>query len=509
MMRPVILGAGLAGFSTALALAPTPVIVVSPRPLGDGCSSAWAQGGIAAAIGSGDKAEFHAKDTLASGGGLNDAAIVRQTTNDAASVIERLAKQGVAFDRDTKGNLLLGLEAAHGKHRIVHIKDSTGLAITQALIKTARTIPSIEIIENARAIDLIQEDGAIAGVVIRKEGIETTVPTSCVVLATGGGAALWRETTNPHENWGSGLALAARAGATLGDLEFLQFHPTAIDIGLDPMPLASEAIRGEGALLINELGIRFTEELQPRDVVTRAIWDQLAKGHSVFLDAREALGNSFKERFPSVYAACISARIDPALRPIPVRPAAHYHMGGVSTDARGRTDISGLWACGEVACTGLHGANRLASNSLLEAASFGERVAEDINNSSEAQRHNGGSRALQTQRSRIPAGARPVQSSRKRGHGAGITTGEVEKIRATMSDDVGVIRDSVGLNHACDTLLPLAGKSDMALVGLMIATCALRREESRGAHFRKDFPETNPVGERSRFRLDDLKDFTC
>jgi L-aspartate oxidase len=256
------------------------------------------------------------------------------------------------------------------------------------------------------------------------------------------------------------------------------------------MPLASEALRGEGAVLINEAGERFTDVLQRRDVVTRAIWDQITKGHRVYLDAREALGDTFKERFPTIYAICASARIDPATMPIPVRPAAHYHMGGVLTDAQGRTDVSGLWACGEVACTGFHGANRLASNSLLEAASFGGRVAEDVKNFT----------ISETKDKRISASAETR---------SGITTEEISEIRRVMSEDVGVIRDKTGLIRACDFLSSLAGKSDRAMVGLMIATCALRREESRGAHFRSDFPKTDPVGKRSVFKLSDLEDFPC
>ena len=316
-----------------------------------------------------------------------------------------------------------------------------------------------------------------------------------MVLATGGASGLWRDTTNPHENWGGGLALAARAGATLGDLEFMQFHPTAIDIGRDPMPLASESLRGEGAVLIDETGARFTEELQPRDVVTREIWDHISKGHRVFLDARQAVGDKFAEHFPTIYEICVSAGIDPSCTPIPVRPAAHYHMGGVLTDAHGRTDVGGLWACGEVACTGLHGANRLASNSLLEAASFGWRVAEDIKNSLFRRKP----------KTRMPVDSYVRSRARWIQAFAGMTEEEErEKIRATMSDDVGVIRDQAGLEHAIMLLSPLAEQSDMALVGLMIAHCALQREESRGAHFRSDFPHTDPIGQRSQFRLADI-----
>jgi L-aspartate oxidase len=483
-MKPVILGAGLAGLSAALELAPLPVVVVSPRPLGEGCSSAWAQGGLAAAVGPGDRPEYQLQDTLAAGNGLNDEAIVRQTMNDAPDVIDWLVKNGVAFDRDANGQLLLGLEAAHGRNRIVHAKDATGLVIMQALIQKARATPSIEIIENARAVELLTEDGAIQGIVLDNAGSEIRLNTTQVILATGGGVALWRDTTNPHENWGSGFVLAARAGATLGDLEFLQFHPTAFDIGRDPMPLASEALRGEGAVLITEKKERFTNELQARDVVTRAIWSQMSKGHRVFLDARKALGGSFAQRFPTIHAICVSAGIDPTTAPIPVRPAAHYHMGGVLVDARGRTDVEGLWCCGEAACTGLHGANRLASNSLLEAASFGRRVAQDLAGA-----------VHREPKSAVAKTASPLHETK------------AAEIRAIMSDDVGVIRSGLTLQHAIETLVPLAKTSNMALAGLMVAHCALMRKESRGAHYRTEFPQTNPEAKRTAFRLSDLEEY--
>jgi L-aspartate oxidase len=325
---------------------------------------------------------------------------------------------------------------------------------------------------------LLTADSSICGVVLRRGTEQTAFRTNAVVLASGGAAALWRDTTNPHENWGSGLALAARAGATLADLEFMQFHPTAIDIGRDPMPLASEALRGEGAVLVDETGTRFIHELQPRDIVARAIWQQIAKGRCVFLDARQALGDKFAARFPTIHALCASGGIDPATMPIPVRPAAHYHMGGVRTDARGRADVAGLWACGEVAATGLHGANRLASNSLLEAASFGQRVAGDIKGIAVT-----------------GAGFGPARYRDSRADGT------QEKIRSIMSENVGVTRDRAGLERAIAFLAPLTRRSDMALVASMIAEAALQREESRGAHCRTDFPQSSSVARHSEFRL--------
>lgn len=473
-MKPVIIGGGLAGLTTALALAPRPVILLSAKKLGTECSSAWAQGGIAACVGDDDTPDLHTADTLKAGAGLCDTSIVQRVTQASAEVIARLRAQGVVFDHDANGKLRLGLEAAHNRRRIVHAKgDGTGLAIMQALITTVQNTPSIQVIENAVATDLLTNDG-ICGVAIECDGIKSVIPTRHIVLATGGAGALWQHTTNPLTSWGRGLALAARAGAVLGDLEFMQFHPTAMDVGRDPMPLASEALRGEGAFLIDEKGTRFMAgygkaELEPRDIVARAIWDHIAQGHRVFLDARPAIGPNFPSRFPAVYALCQSAGLDPVRQPIPVRPAAHYHMGGVVTDAKGRTNVKGLWACGEVACTGLHGANRLASNSLLEAVAFGRHVADDI------------------------AGVEEVEPKSCIQQPIATTTlsdqNTKNQIRAIMSNNVGVRRDKAGLENAITQLSPLAAHSDMALVGLMIAMTALRRDESRGAQARTDFPE--------------------
>jgi L-aspartate oxidase len=295
------------------------------------------------------------------------------------------------------------------------------------------------------------------------------------VLATGGLGGLYAHTTNPLGAIGQGLALAGRAGAALADMEFVQFHPTALDVNSDPMPLVSEAVRGEGAVLIDETGTRFMAgqgraELEPRDVVSRAVAQHIAAGHRVFLDAREALGDSFAAHFPGITARCRAAGIDPTRHPMPIRPAAHYHMGGVVVDGAGRTSVEGLWACGEVAASGLHGANRLASNSLLEAVVYAGFVAESLG---------GGSF--------VPAAEpRPVALP---------PAPDAAPLRVLLGEALGVVRDRVGLSAAIERLQPLAFRggalADPALVALMIATGALAREESRGSHWRRDFVKTS------------------
>jgi len=477
--RPIVIGAGLAGLTTALSLAPMPVLVLSAGPLGEQCSSAWAQGGVAAAMGADDHASVHAEDTIRAGAGLCDRAIVRLVTEGGAKAIGTLLGHGVPFDRTAGGHLQLGLEGAHSRRRIVHAGgDGAGRAIMQAIVAAVRATPSITVLENAIATRLLTTNDGVGGVAFRHNARAEEMATDRVILATGGAGALWRHTTNPLGSWGHGLALAARAGAELIDLEFMQFHPTAIDIGRDPMPLASEALRGEGASLIDEIGERFMVgfergELEPRDIVARAIWQHMAKGHSVFLDARHCLGSHFAKEFPAINEVCLSAGIDPATKPIPVRPAAHYHMGGITVNATGRSSMNGVWACGEVAATGLHGANRLASNSLLEAAFFGERVAEDVKNFASAPIH------LENTDRRTSDDANKNDSP---------------NVREVMSSCVGVLRDAVGLEKAIDALAPLAAHDDRALVALMITTAAYRREESRGGHARTDYPSMSEGG---------------
>src|SRR5215470_7657728 len=385
----VIVGGGLAGLFCALKLAPRPATVISAAPLGQGASTAWAQGGIAAAVAEGDSPEAHAADTIAVGGGLVDERVALGLAREAAARIDDLLRYGVPFDRDLEGRLAVGREAAHSARRIVHVRgDMAGAAVIAALTEAVRNTPSIRLIEGFVAENLLTENGAVTGLQIRDASDPLASPiviaSRAIVLATGGIGHLYAVTTNPAEASGLGLAIAARAGAVIADPEFVQFHPTAIMVGRDPAPLATEALRGEGASLINDAGERFMQathplaELAPRDIVARGVFAEIAAGRGAFLDAREALGARFAEKFPTVYASCIAAGIDPATQPIPIAPAEHYHMGGIAVDERGRTSIDGLWAGGEVSCTGAHGANRLASNSLLEAVVFAARIAEDI-----------------------------------------------------------------------------------------------------------------------------------
>ena len=471
--RVVVVGAGVAGLSVALRLAPRPVTLVTAQPLGLGTATGWAQGGIAAAIGADDAPELHAADTLAAGAGLSERDVARRVAAEGPRLIDWLVTLGVPFDRSGDGALALGLEAAHGRRRIVRSGgDATGARVLEALVRAVQAAPSVEVV-TARVTDLLQDGaGAVAGVVCERDGASFRIPARAVVLATGGVGALYASTTNPRGATGRGLALAARAGAALRDMEFVQFHPTAIAAGADPMPLATEALRGEGARLVDERGAPVMAgvdggDLAPRDVVARGIFQALARGRTVFLDTRGALGDRMAARFPTVAALCAQAGIDPARQAIPVRPAAHYHMGGVAVDAAGASTVPGLYACGEVASTGLHGANRLASNSLLEALAFAGFIADGLDS--------------------VPAGAvRPSAPQARAGS-------DLAAIRALMETRVGVVRDAEGLRAAVAALAPRSGTCDAALTALLIAQGALARTESRGAHWRSDLPSQGPA----------------
>jgi L-aspartate oxidase len=363
---------------TALTLSPQPVLLVTAGSLGLSGSSTLAQGGIAASVGADDSAALHLADTIAAGDGLCDRGVAAEIIAAGADVVAALQSHGVHFDRKVDGSFSLGLEAAHSRHRIVHVDgDATGAGIMRALTAKVLATPSITVMENTRALRLIRQDGRVVGACLENVG---PVAATAVVLATGGIGGLYNATTTPLGNLGQGAALAGRAGAVLADMEFVQFHPTALAVSAPRLPLISEAVRGEGAQLVNDRGERFMadvpgRELAPRDVVARAIGSEIAQGRKVYLDARAAPGARFATRFPGIDALCKQHGIDPSRDLIPVRPATHYHMGGIRTDADGRSSLPGLWAVGEAACTGLHGANRLASNSLLEAAAMGLRAA--------------------------------------------------------------------------------------------------------------------------------------
>jgi L-aspartate oxidase len=488
---PVIIGAGLAGLMAALHLAPEPVLVLSRAPLGEQAASAWAQGGLAAAIGPDDSPDLHLADTLAAGDGLCDPAVARRIIAAAPALIEQLLALGARFDRTPQGDIARGLEAGHSRHRIVHAQgDSSGREILRAVIAAIRRTPSITVWEGAEARELITRNGAVAGLVVRIEGENTPriLRTSRVLMASGGSGGLYLHTTVPSLNLGQGLAIAARAGAALADLEFVQFHPTALDAGLDPMPLISEAVRGEGAILVDQTGRRFMDsigraELEPRDIVSRAVFAQLQQGRKTYLDARACLGARFAARFPAINAACLAAGIDPATQPIPIRPAAHYHMGGIAVDAQCRSTLPGLWAAGEAACTGLHGANRLASNSLLEAAITGQIAARSI----------AGAEALRAATITTLAPAAPTSTP---------------KIRKLLSAHAGVLRDAKSLRAAYNTLALLEKTSPDATLPLMMVAAMLRREESRGAHARTDFPGKHPGSTRAAITLQEARNFT-
>lgn len=508
----IVVGSGLAGMTAALQLAPRAVTLITKTAGLPGGSSLYAQGGIAAAVGPDDRPEDHAADTVAAGAGLVDAAMAALLTRDGAALVRRLLEDGLPFDRAPDGSPLLGREAAHGAARIVHAGgDATGRTLVTALAERLRATPSVRVETDAFAVDLVLRNGRVCGLLAcHPEGwVLHRAPR--VILATGGIGATFARTTNPAEATGDGLAIAARAGARLADLEFVQFHPTALAVDADPVPLLTEALRGAGALLLDRQGRRFMPdehplaELAPRDVVARAIGRRVAAGEPVFLDLRPALAAK-PGGFPTVLALCAEHGLDPFAEPMPVAPAAHYHMGGVVTDADGRTSLEGLWACGEVACTGVHGANRLASNSLLEALVFGARVARDV-----AERPLAPLPPFALPRP--PAVAADVSHILLDAIGA--------EARNALYDGAGLVRDGLGLMAARRKLDRLAAALDMLrceeddaredakappdivrqwgearnrlLVGRLVVHAALAREESRGAHCRSDHPLPNPA----------------
>ncbi|MEV5773777.1 L-aspartate oxidase [Streptomyces antimycoticus] len=509
----VVVGSGVAGLTVALrcAAAGAKVTVVTKARLDDG-STRWAQGGIAAALGEGDTPEQHLDDTLVAGAGLCDERAVRTLVTEGPDAVRRLIATGARFDADDDtGEILLTREGGHHRRRIAHAGgDATGAEISRALVEAVRAA-GIDTVENALVLDLLKDgSGRAAGVTLhvmgegQRDGVGA-VRAGAVVLATGGMGQIFSATTNPAVSTGDGVALALRAGAEVSDLEFVQFHPTVLWLGPEAegqQPLVSEAVRGEGAHLVDADGVRFMQgrhelaELAPRDIVAKGITRRMQErgAEHMYLDARHFGARMWERRFPTILAACRAHGIDPVTEPIPVAPAAHYASGGVRTDLRGRTTVPGLYACGEVACTGVHGANRLASNSLLEGLVFAERIAEDITAAEGPARP----AATAEQPYTGAPGEAPLLASEAR-----------YEIQHIMTHGAGVLRSAESLARAADRLegvhddaaaqLRRDGKTaepgvesweatNLHLVARVLVAAALRREETRGCHWREDRP---------------------
>ncbi len=486
----VIVGAGVAGLSVARGLERATVLTAAP--LGAAGSTAWAKGGIAASLAADDSPARHAADTVSVGGGLADEELAAALAEGGPAAIARLVVSGARFDLAGDGTPALGREAGHSRRRIVHAGgDATGAELSRVLAAAVRDAPGIDVLEGVVAVDLARDGERVTGVVAsHPDGSVVVHRAPAVVLATGGAGGVYARTTNPPDVAGDGLAMAARAGARLADLEFVQFHPTALAADLDPMPLLSEALRGEGAKLVDDEGRRFMAdlhpdaELAPRDVVARGIWGVLESGRKAYLDGTAVIG----ERFPAAAAAAAAAGLDPVVDWLPVSPAAHYFMGGIAVDAQGRSSLPGLWAVGEAAANGLHGANRLASNSLLEGLVIGGHAARSIRE--HVREH---VRSASAERPAIPDLPDSQADPELR-----------EAVRSIMWEHVGVVRTREGLMSALRELQRLPQATDLRgrnllVVARLIASAALARRESRGAHFRGDHPAPDPALARRAF----------
>ncbi|MDQ6728055.1 MAG: L-aspartate oxidase [Actinomycetota bacterium] len=494
----LVLGSGVAGLSAAVkAAAEEPGVrvgVLSKAEL-DQATTRWAQGGVAAVLGGDpDSTDLHLADTLAAGAGLCDADAVRVLVDEGPTRVQELIALGAVFDLDAAGGLALAREGGHSVARVVHAGGAaTGAEIERTLVEAVRATAA-SVMERWFAVDLIVEGGRCRGVVaLDPEGRRHEVRATHTLLATGGAGQLYSVTTNPAEATGDGVAMALRAGVAVADLEFVQFHPTALHHPQAPRPLLSEALRGHGALLRDATGERFVDELKPRDVVSRAMAGRmLAQGvDHLWLDATGL--ESFGARFPTISAALAAAGLDPTTEWLPIAPAAHYCVGGVVTDLDGASALPGLWAAGEVACTGVHGANRLASNSLLEGMVFAARVVEAIAAGRDGCRPTGAmtpSNWLQ-----LRAHARPTAA----GSGEGDVSKARERLQHAMTLGAGVVRDAASLASvtfevpAPSDRVDVSELRNLATVGGALVTAAEAREESRGCHTRTDFPETSPA----------------
>ncbi|MFV0134483.1 L-aspartate oxidase [Streptomyces sp. HMX87] len=535
----VVVGSGVAGLTAALRCeaAGLHTVVVTKARLDDG-STRWAQGGIAAALGEGDTPEQHLDDTLVAGAGLCDEEAVRILVTEGPDAVRRLISTGAHFDTDDEGGIELTREGGHHRRRIAHAGgDATGAEISRALVEAVRAVGSgarenlparggagrragIRTIENALVLDLLTDaDGRTAGVTLhvmgegQHDGVGA-VHAPAVVLATGGMGQVFSATTNPAVSTGDGVALALRAGAEVSDLEFVQFHPTVLFLGPDAegqQPLVSEAVRGEGAHLVDADGVRFMQgqhelaELAPRDIVAKGIMRRMQEqdAEHMYLDARHFGADMWEHRFPTILAACRAHGIDPVTEPIPIAPAAHYASGGVRTDSRGRTTVPGLYACGEVACTGVHGANRLASNSLLEGLVYAERIAADITASTDAG----------TLRAGVPH-TTPYPEVPEHPLLPAETRFTIQRI---MTEGAGVLRSADSLARAADQLRHLRTEAREALdengktaepgtdtweatnlmcVARVLVAAAALRDETRGCHWREDRPDRDDTAWR-------------
>jgi L-aspartate oxidase len=496
----VVIGSGIAGLTAALQLHASPsvgsVMVVTKDILSAG-STQWAQGGIAAALGPGDTPDQHLRDTLVAGAGVCDEEAVRVLVTEGPDAVRDLIELGAVFDHSDAGELSLTREGGHRRDRIAHAGgDATGAEIQRALVAAVRAAPDIDVTEHALVLDLIPgQHGGIAGVSLhvmgegQRDGVGAVL-CRAVVLASGGLGQVFSATTNPSVSTGDGMALALRAGAVLRDLEFVQFHPTVMWLGADSkgqQPLISEAVRGEGAFLVDDAGVPFMQgvhelaDLAPRDVVAKAIMRRMREtgAEHVWLDARAFGAEKWERRFPTILATCRSHGVDPVTDLIPVAPACHYASGGVATDLHGRSSVPGLFACGEVACSGVHGANRLASNSLLEGLVFSRRIAEQL-------------------AADLPARQAPATDARP----AGLVDGDVRPaLQHAMTEHAGVLRSRDGLAAGARALADLATHTtddadvsaweatNLLTVSAALVAAAAAREETRGSHWREDFPD--------------------